>query len=134
MKITYIGKRSRDGIFYCYDLVADGIYFNLFLSDGAPPEKIAQYAEDWLVNPFPEHRRNDSISVIMGSLSEEEPVEEAPPQEEPEESIRIFPEGIPSMKWKAVEMQNYLATYGIDYSDGDTKATMLVAIEKHFGS
>ena len=124
MKITYIAKRSREGKFYCYDLVADGVSFNLFLSAGAPLEKIAQHAENWLANPFPEHRRNDSISVLTGSLSEES-------REEPEESPS--PEGIPSMKWKAVEMQGYLGAFGIDYSDGDTKKTMLAAIEEHFG-
>lgn len=122
MKITYIAKRSRDGKFFCYDVVAEGIYMNLFLSEGAPVEKIALHVEDHLNNPFPEHRMNDSISVIM----------ETPKVEKKSKpKIPVFPEGKPSMQWKVADMQNYLAAYGIGYSDGDTKKQMLESIREH---
>jgi len=122
MKITYIAKRHRDGLFHCYDVIADGIYLNLFLSEGARMEKIAQHAGHYLENPFPESRMNDSITAIMGSL-------DAVSQDD---AIPVFPEGKPSMQWNAVEMQNYLTAFSVKYSDGDTKKVMLERIKEHY--
>ncbi len=129
MKITYIAKRNRNGAFHCYDVVADGIYLNLFLSNGAPVEEIAQEAEEWLANPFPDQRRSDSITVVSGLLGDPESI--PLPEEEPPWDAD-YPEGTPSMKWTAVEMQSYLGNFGIEYSDGDAKKVMLVGIRKHF--
>lgn len=145
MKVTYIAKRHRDGKFYCYDVIADGSYLSLFLSEGAPVEKIALYVEDRLNNPFPEHRMNDSISVIMESNLLDIPrvlvagrwvprpdMEASKTDNSKGGAIPVFPEGKPSMQWKSVEMQNYLAAFGIEYSDGDKKAEMLDRISEHF--
>lgn len=69
MKITYIAKRFREGVYICHDVVVDGVYINLFGTGGESVEKIALRTDEWLNAPFPEHRRNDSISVMMGSLN-----------------------------------------------------------------
>lgn len=129
MKITYIAKRHRDNKYLCHDVIADGIYLNLFLSDGAPVEKIAQHAEAWLRNPFPASRMNDSIQVIMDTPKE---VEADLAQDK--KNIPVIPEGKPSMQWRVVEMQNYMAFHGIEYEDNDTKSMMLKKIEKHFAA
>jgi len=73
MDITYRAKRSREGEFYCYDIVADGVYFHLFLPNGSPLSVIEQAAEDYLDDPFPDQGVNDTITVESGTLDALEP-------------------------------------------------------------
>jgi len=96
MEITYLAKRSRRGRFYCYDIIADGVYFNLFLSNGSPLADIEQAAEDYLDNPFPDQRVNDTIDAISGSLDTPEP--ETDP-------ILVFPDGYPDVLLRLVEIE-----------------------------
>ncbi len=154
MKITYIAKRSlQDGKFLCYDVIADGICFNLFLSDVVLLEEIVSAATVWLALPpnvqrtaqsytQPLLKDGDTIEVMKGSLDEEVPTEDrevgepilepSPEPGEPGKSISVFPEGKPGMQWTAVEMQNYMGVHGIGYSDGDKKGKMLKKITNHW--
>jgi hypothetical protein len=73
MTITYLAERTRDGEFYCYDVIADGEYFHLFLPNGSPLSIIEQYAQEYLDDPFPDSKPGDSVSVVSGSLTAPEP-------------------------------------------------------------
>jgi hypothetical protein len=126
--ISYIAKRFREGEFLCYDVIAEGHYMNIFLPNGAPMRNIEQEVSASLENPFPEQRTEDQVLVVYPEPLPEPKVEEKPIP------VFVFPEGNPVMKWKAVELQNYMAFHGIDYSDGDTKRVMLEKIQDHFAA
>ena len=96
MEITYLAKRYRGGEFYCYDIVADGVYFNLFLSNGSPLAEIEEAAEDYLDDPFPDSRLNDTIAAVSGSLDIPEP--ETDP-------IYVYPENYPDVLLKFIEIE-----------------------------
>ncbi len=64
MKITYLAKRIRLGEYVCHDIIADEVYFNLYLNGGASIEKITQEAEKFLAAPFPAQHPGDVIQVI----------------------------------------------------------------------
>ena len=121
MTITYIAKRFRDGVYHCHDVIADGQYLNLYLAEGATVEKITKYAAESLDAPFPARRPGDTVQVLIDkSATVEEMVIIEVPETEPG-----LPAGTPDMKWKAVEIQNYLGAHKIAYGDGDTKRVML---------
>ena len=82
MKITYLANRIRLGEYECHDIIADGVYFNLYLNGGASIEKITQEAEKFLAAPFPAQRPRDVIQVISvpktEKVSTETPAKQRP--------------------------------------------------------